>query len=149
MTVQAGLCQTCSKTTLLVFPRDGSYMYVCIRSFDATITFLSGFQFISCLYTNCKLRENKKNTRKLNRFLVNSIDREAINMSNSLLGSIHKSSMGWGRCLRACTRSYFSCIRIYYEHTKCICPRLLFAIYSVHLLLLLIFFSKRKKKKYF
>ena len=24
MTVQAGLCQTCSETTLLVFPRDGS-----------------------------------------------------------------------------------------------------------------------------
>ena len=24
VTVQAGLCQTCSKTTLLVFPRDGS-----------------------------------------------------------------------------------------------------------------------------
>ena len=23
--VQASLCQTCSKTTLLVFPRDGSY----------------------------------------------------------------------------------------------------------------------------
>ena len=78
-------------------------MYVCIRSFDTTITFLSGFQFISCLYTNCKLRENKKkkkkNTRKLNRFMVNCIDREAINMSNSLLGSVHKSSMGWwGAC---------------------------------------------------
>ena len=141
MTVQAGLCQTCSKTTLLVFPRDGSY--VCITYVCTTITFLSGFQFISCLYTNCKLRENK-NTTKLNRFLVNCIDREAINMSNSLLGSIHKSSMGWGRCLRAWTRSYFSCIRIYYEQTKCICPRLLFAIYSVHLLLLLIFFSKEK-----
>ena len=26
MTVQAGLCQTCSETTLLVFPRGGSYI---------------------------------------------------------------------------------------------------------------------------
>ena len=25
MTVQVGLCRTCSETTLLVFPRDGSY----------------------------------------------------------------------------------------------------------------------------
>ena len=30
MTVQAGLCWTCSKTTLLVFPRGGSFMYVLI-----------------------------------------------------------------------------------------------------------------------
>ena len=26
MTVQVGLCRTCSETTLLVFPRDGSYV---------------------------------------------------------------------------------------------------------------------------
>ena len=28
VTVQPGLCQTCSETTLLVFPRDGSFIYV-------------------------------------------------------------------------------------------------------------------------
>ena len=28
VTVQAGLCRTCSETTLLVFPRNGSYVFV-------------------------------------------------------------------------------------------------------------------------
>ena len=30
--VQAGLCRTCSETTLLVFPRGGSFAAVCIHS---------------------------------------------------------------------------------------------------------------------
>ena len=34
MLVQAGLCQTCSETTLLVFPRDGSYL-ICRLCRDA------------------------------------------------------------------------------------------------------------------
>ena len=35
MLVQAGLCRTCSETTLLVFPRGGSYILSCRDCSDA------------------------------------------------------------------------------------------------------------------
>ena len=49
MTVQAGLCQTCSKITLLVFPRDGSFSMIDERYFlliNASEGF--NFDFLTC-----------------------------------------------------------------------------------------------------
>ena len=46
VTVQAGLCRTCSETTLLVFPRDGS--------FDEQIDFLLKFCYNAAIHDSSK-----------------------------------------------------------------------------------------------
>ena len=48
MTVQVGLCQTCSETTLLVFPRDGSIVIVQCFGVDFYLNWLNLLYVFIC-----------------------------------------------------------------------------------------------------
>ena len=55
MLVQAGLCRTCSETTLLVFPRGGSYIRDPVSRTIYLVLFLISLQLFQCKVTiyNC------------------------------------------------------------------------------------------------
>ena len=59
MLVQPGLCRTCSETTLLVFPRGGSF--VCIRFIQIKLLLIIWFNLMQIKVSSVNARiENKK-----------------------------------------------------------------------------------------
>ena len=55
MLVQASLCRTCSETTLLGFPRDGSFVLIIFQPKDKEVKAKSGHKFISASVSNSML----------------------------------------------------------------------------------------------
>ena len=90
MTVQAGLCQTCLETTLLVFPRGGSFVLVSILQTTQQKIFLDSLS--SCGTANCQevfldcMQEGRVDTVEASLFLQKLAS--SVNASESLLKSL-------------------------------------------------------------